>query len=735
LSRISLVILWHMHQPQYRDPATGEYLLPWTRLHALKDYWGMVKILGEFPGVHATFNFVPLLAAQIEEYASGKFSEPWFDVAFAPADKLTPEQKHDAVKRAFQVNETYIQRWPRFAELRSQVRSGGAGAAVAHFAPRDWRDLQLLSQLAWMDEEYIAKDPAVNKLAGKGTNYTEDDKASLRAKQLELLAAVLPEYRLAAERGQIEISTTPYYHPILPLLCDTDIARVSNPHTPLPQPHFHYPQDAREQLARARAYHQRVFGKPPAGLWPSEGSVSDQALEIAAELGFQWFATDEGVLGRTRNIGFWRDASGYPENGPALYSPWRLERGGRSMTGFFRDHYISDLVGFVYSRMPAQAAAEDLHRRIRMIGDRQPAGKTATVSLILDGENAWEFYPGNGRDFLRQFYSRIEKDSDIRPLTITEAIAAAPEAPRLDMIFPASWINANFDVWIGHAEDVRAWDLLRDAREAYERAAQRAQKNGGASGKKDAAKNQPDLARSYEAVLAAEGSDWCWWYGPEHGSVNDAEFDQLYRKHLSEIYSALGEHVPDALALPIKSAAERARREVASSYLQVVVDGRESTYFEWLGAGTYSTDRRTSAMHGRNYVLGDIFFGFGPAHFYLRVDPIAEAIAEFPDFQLRLTLWDTRETRITLSVEKSKIVQCVVEQGGLCLLHPESLVKTAFGKILEFSVARELFDLHGRRELLLSVALWEGGLPVDVLPSEGVLSVPLGEENFAWPPE
>ena len=403
-----------MHQPQYRDPFSGRYMLPWTRLHALKDYWGMVKVLGEFPGVHATFNFVPLLAAQIEEYAGGKFHEPWFDLAFAPAGSLDSGQKHEILERAFQVNENFVRRWPRFAELQLQVKSAGAESCVARFDLRDWRDLQLLSQLAWMDEEYIAKDPVVTELSRKGAGYTEEDKEALREKQLELLGAVLPEYRLAAERGQIEISTTPYYHPILPLLCDTDIARVSNPHTPLPQPAFRYPEDAREQLLRSRQYHERVFGKPPVGLWPSEGSVSDQALEIAMELGFKWFATDEGVLGRTRNIGFWRDASGYPQNGPDLYTPWKLRRGGREITGFFRDHYVSDLVGFVYSRMSASAAAEDLHRRIRAIGDREPAGSTATVSIILDGENAWEFYAENGRDFLRQFYRRVQDDAEIR---------------------------------------------------------------------------------------------------------------------------------------------------------------------------------------------------------------------------------------------------------------------------------------------------------------------------------
>jgi alpha-amylase/alpha-mannosidase (GH57 family) len=731
LSRVNLALLWHMHQPQYRDPATGRYMLPWTRLHALKDYWGMVKILGEFPGVHATFNFVPLLAAQIEEYASGKFSEPWFELAFANADALKAEQKREILARAFQVNENYVRRWPRFAELQSQVRSGGQEACVAHFHARDWRDLQLLSQLVWMDEEYIAKDPVVTALSRKGTGYTEEDKAALREKQLELLGAVLPEYRLAAERGQIEISTTPYYHPILPLLCDTDIARVSNPHTPLPHPAFRYPQDAREQLVRARQYHERVFGKPPVGLWPSEGSVSDQALEIAMELGFKWFGTDEGVLGRTRNIGFWRDASGYPQNGPDLYTPWRLQRGEREMSGFFRDHYVSDLVGFVYSRMGAGAAAEDLHRRIRAIGDREPSGRTATVSVILDGENAWEFYAENGRDFLRQFYKRIQDDPEIRALTMSEAMEANADAPKLEGIFPASWINANFDVWIGHVEDVRAWDLLRDAREAYERSAQRA----AAAGPPEAARWAPKAVRAYEALLAAEGSDWCWWFGPEHGSANDAEFDELYRKHLTEMYTAIGEPVPDALAHPIKRAPERARRELPEAYLDVRVDGRESSYFEWIGAGLYATDQRGGTMHGREYVLGDLRYGFGTEHFYLRVDPVPEVIAEIPDFQFRVTMWDSRETRITLNVAAGKLVSCVLEQGGACLLHAEKLVTAAYDKIIEVSVARELFDLNGRKGLLLSVALWEGGLPIDVLPVDGMLEVALGEDNFAWKPE
>ncbi|HMH80575.1 MAG TPA: hypothetical protein VK514_10150, partial [Candidatus Acidoferrum sp.] len=227
MNKIHLVVLWHMHQPQYRDPETGRYVLPWTRLHALKDYWGMVKILEEFPKFHATFNVVPALGLQLEEYASGNFNEPWFELAFRDAEKLSKEDKNEILQRAFQVNhERFLTRWPRFQELYEWTRQAGGAQATVTFTPRDWRDLQLLSQLAWMDEEWIAQDATINKLSAKGKDFTEKDKAALKQKQLEFLKLVLPIYREAAERGQIEVSTTPFYHPILPLVCDSDIARV-----------------------------------------------------------------------------------------------------------------------------------------------------------------------------------------------------------------------------------------------------------------------------------------------------------------------------------------------------------------------------------------------------------------------------------------------------------------------------------------------------------------------------
>lgn len=726
MNRIHLVLLWHMHQPQYRDPETGAYVLPWTRLHALKDYWGMVEVLREFPGVHATFNVVPALGAQLEEYAGGAFHEPWFTLAFHPVEELSTEDKREILARAFQLNlERLMSRWPRFVELYEWSRPAGGAQALITFTPRDWRDLQVLSQLAWMDEIWLQKDPVVSRLASRGKDFNEKEKSQLRAKQLELLAMVLPAYQQAAARGQVELTTTPFYHPILPLLCDSDIARVANPGTPLPRRAFRRPEDAREQLRRAREYHTRVFGSPPLGLWPSEGSVSDQTLAIAAEEGFRWFGTDEGVLGRTLNVGFFRDASGLPSSPDKLYQPWKFQAGGQEIAGLFRDHHLSDLIGFVYSRMDGKEAAADLHQRLRHLGEATPAKGPVTICLFLDGENAWEYYPANGREFLREFYRRIQDDPDVRCLSGSEAIAAAGEIPVSRSIFPASWINANFDVWIGHSEDVAAWEFLWDAREAFARASD-AHKEGLPS-----APTETALRLAYESLLVAEGSDWCWWFGPEHSTVNDAEFDALFRKHLTEAYLALGLSAPEELGNPIKRHAEPAVQLAPAGLLRVRVDGRETSYFEWLGAGLYSPERRGGAMHGRTYYLHEIRYGFGEDCLFVRVDPFREAIDGLEDSEFRITVGAGSEICVVVKIQRGRLREFAVEKDRACLLNPQVAAAAAYDRILEVSIQKELLALAGQKQIRLGVALWHGGLPVDVLPARGFFEIPLGAEQSA----
>ncbi|HEY2234322.1 MAG TPA: glycoside hydrolase family 57 protein, partial [Candidatus Angelobacter sp.] len=501
---IHLLFLWHMHQPYYKDLVTGEYRLPWVRLHALKDYYGMVKLLDEFPGLHQTFNLVPSLITQLQEYVNGTAQDPFLQVAAMPAAEMDLAKRQFAIQYLFQANaENMIGRYPRYRELAQHFHGSPRDALnnAKHMTNGDITDLQVLSQIAWMDEFFL-DDPTIAELISKERGFSLEDQQQVIDIQKKFLAKVLPAYAAAGKRGAIEISTSPFYHPILPLVCDTNIGEVSHHGLPLPSHGFRHPEDAREQIERGLTLHEQVFGTRPKGMWPSEGSVSNEALAIAHDLGVKWMATDEGVLCRSLGSIFQRDSSGKlePDSAAQLYRIFRWQQGEAEMSMVFRDHSLSDLIGFVYSGVPAKEAADDFIHRVKQAAEPVLAkGKTAVVPIILDGENAWEFYPQSGREFLRRLYDGIQKDPSIEALTISEAIEREPHRAAIGSIVPGSWINSNFDVWIGAPEDNVAWDQLTAARDFFAANASKA--------------SAEQAALAYEELLIAEGSDWNWWYG------------------------------------------------------------------------------------------------------------------------------------------------------------------------------------------------------------------------------
>ena len=696
-SKIYLCFVWHMHQPFYKDLVSGEYHLPWTRMHALKDYYGMVKVLEDFPQVRQTFNLVPSMMTQIEEYASGKAADPFLRAALKPAEDLTEEEQKFILHYFFQANPSrMIRRFPRYGELYDAWVESGRNPNKARrvFRAQTLRDLQVLSQVAWFDEEFLAGDPEVRALVAKERNYSLPDQQLMGEKQLAILRKVLPIYKEFAGRSQIELTTTPFYHPILPLLCDTSIAGMSHPGVPLPAA-FRYPQDARLQLERAREYMKQQFDSYPSGLWPSEGSVSDEVFEIAAGIGFTWTATDNGVL--TRTLGHIADV-------PETYRPYLWEKGGRRIHLVFRDHFLSDLIGFVYSRMDAAEAAEHFLAKIREnCGWFRDRGMDALVPIILDGENAWEYYEGSGRTFLRELYRQITADPSMEATTVSEALERTP-AQKIGHIFPGSWINANFDVWIGSAEDNKAWNLLLEARQTYDRV------TADSLGFSLSAEQK---AMAWEELLIAEGSDWCWWYGPEHHSANRAEFDHLYRSHLANVYRALEQRPPDALSRPILRAAARTYQAPPQALLSPRIDGEVSSYFEWMGAGTYRLDNRQGAMHGQKFLLRELHYGSDGEHVYLRLD-----LEEEPS-----------DLRVHLNFGTAELDIVFRPDGAL---NRSREVKAAYRKVLEIAVPVHLLRLGGAATAPFQISLWRGELPMDAVPPEGWLEVPLAvlEE---WP--
>ena len=566
--RAKLALLWHMHQPYYEDLATGEHILPWVRLHAIKDYWGMVAMLEEFPRVHVTFNLVPSLVRQIQAFAEGRAKDRHLELGLKPAAELTPDEARWMVANGFHAPYgRMIGPYPRYAQLHAYRIDRQS------FAEEDLRDLQVWHKLAWMDPDLLSHDLRLVGLVKKDRGFSEDDKALLRSVELDVLARVVPAYREASDRGQIELATSPFYHPILPLLCDSDAHQVAQPGSPGPRTRFRRPGDARLQIDRAVAFHEATFGRRPAGMWPSEGSVSDEAVSLMAAAGLKWIATDEDILSRSLKT---------PMRPDLLYRPYRI--GERGPVALFRDHAMSDRIGFQYQSWSADAAAADFVEQVRSAGRRfagAGGGEVATIPVILDGENAWEYYEGGGRPFLRALYRALSAADDIE--TVTMAEAAEGPSMRLPTIFPGSWINGDFYIWIGHRDDHRAWDQLSAARDTYDQYA-----DAVAAEARD---------RALEELLIAEGSDWFWWYGDDHSSDHDADFDDLFRRHLRNAYAALGAPIPEQLfATNITTGAGPDRLE-PSGRLAVTLDGRDTSFLEWVGAAAPSLARPGGAMH------------------------------------------------------------------------------------------------------------------------------------------
>jgi alpha-amylase/alpha-mannosidase (GH57 family) len=740
--KIRLVLLWHMHQPFYKDMVTGEYRLPWVRLHALKDYYGMVRLTEEFPNVQQNFNLVPSLITQIQDYASGDAHDPFLELVSKPAIELTSSERRSALQYLFHANPVnMIGRYPRYRDLWERYRAtiGRPEGPESYFVTRDYADLQVLSQLAWIDE-YFLDEPEIANLARKGDDFSRDDQLTLVAKQQEILAMVVPAYADAAKRGSVELSTTPYYHPILPLLCDTNVGAESTPGLALPTRRFKRPDDAALQVHRALELHEKTFGVRPLGLWPSEGSVSEEVLSLAHKQGIQWMATDEGVLGRTINYNFAREHGGHLHGDSAeqLYNIHRYEKGDTRMHMIFRDHTLSDLIGFVYSGMPAQDAANHLIHNIkesaRPVLDR---GRDAVVSIILDGENAWEYYPQSGREFLRRFYHGLQSDPLIEAVTVSEAIAHHKESNfgRLNRLVPGSWISANFNVWIGAPEDNKAWDLLAEARDYYDRHANRV------------SATQRKLA--WEELLIAEGSDWNWWYGPEHHSANDRDFDELYRKHLSNVYSALEGVPPEELTVPIATGFARPSYHPQTAYVRAKVDGMISGYFEWMGAASYTSDQRTSAMHGKQFLLDAVYAGLDADSVSGRLD-FHQAMPDGP-YQLIVNFEVRRDAtnrnlpvdsyRLVVDAQGQNLVKWVLSNGnernGLASYAANNGntstrgVEVAIGEIFEMRVPFDVIGVEHGSRIRLRFAIWRDQLPADSLPLEGWIDLyALAEEEI-----
>jgi len=703
-----------MHQPYYPDDLAGECALPWVRLHAIKDYFGMAALAERFPKVKLTFNLVPSLLEQLDGYLEGRIRDRFQELTAKPARELSEEDRQLLLATFFLANRaTMITPHPRYEQLfrKRQVARREGGYHSGRFSTQEFLDLQVWFNLCWFHPLAVEGRPELQALVAKGENFSEEDKVRVSQGEQEVMAAVMPLYRRLQDRKQVELTTSPYFHPILPLLVDRSSARIALPQTKIANADRRYREDARWQLAAAVTAHQKRFGKPPRGLWPSEGSVSRDIVPLCREAGFEWLATDEDILTLSLGQLLERDADRNLKQPDLLYQPYRYEGEGGPIAVLFRDHYLSDLIGFQYQKAEAAAAVKDLLGRVRE-ASRSRLARSPLVVIILDGENAWEYYPKQGMDFLTRLYQALSEASDLRTVTPAQYLAQEPPTATLETLFPGSWINHNFAIWIGHEEDNRAWSALDRTRDFLVRTLAARPKQVPAERREEA----------WRELYIAEGSDWFWWYGDEHSSGMDDEFDLLFRGHLKNVYRLLGSEPPVFLEEPICQACSKPIYTVPKQFLDVTVDGRPTNYFEWLGAGRYHTTNPHGTMAASSRgPIQDLYFGFNDREFLLRIDcyrPARQVLGRFS--AIRVLFDGGKEVKLELTRCESGTPAVEVQQGEE---PPQPLpeARVACDLIFELAVPFTGLGLEADRQVEFLVEFEEPGGVVTRFPRESVI--------------
>jgi alpha-amylase/alpha-mannosidase (GH57 family) len=706
---VRAVFLWHLHQPEYRDPQTGRPILPWVRQHSSRAYTDMAAVLERYPQVKVVANWAPSLLLQLEAYVAGT-QDATEEQARKPTDSLSAEERADVLREGFSVDwNVWVRPVPRYSELLDKRGTDlwqiDLFERQAAFSAQDLRDLQVHFVLAWMGFTARREEPRIAELIAKERGYTEEEKIAVLDAQRRIASRIVPRWRALAERGQVEITCSPFYHPILPLVFDTDSARRAMPAASLP-PRFSYPQDAREQVVRGLERTKAAFGQTPHGMWPSEGSVSPEVIDLLAASGVRWCATDQGVLERSElELG-----TELPDGYPPHYHPY-LAGADHAVTILFRDRELSDQIGFRYAKSDPREAAQDL---ISRIADTEA---DALVTLALDGENPWEHYPNSGQGFLEALYQGLS-GGEVRTVLPRDELRERPARARIDHLHSGSWIDANFRIWIGQPEDNAAWTLLGEARAALAQAEEQG----------ELPREQLEAARGH--LLVAEASDWFWWYGDDFTTENAPEFDALFRRRVAQAWRALGLPPPERLGRPIiapsKDAAHASSVVVQPTRLiEPPIDGYAKGYYDWAGAGSYRPGTQSGgAMFRGQGVFTQVWFGFSKTHLYLRLDPAKGADLAG---ELRLIL-------VRPGGGGEKIVRMRLVPGGAETPAIDDQGKTcgsgATGTLVEAALSREALALKPGERLALTLRILRDEVELDRLPRYGEIELTVPDRQF-----
>lgn len=537
--KLKVVLCWHMHQPQYSEPMGGMYQLPWTYLHALKDYSDMAWHLENVSGAKAVVNFAPTLIEQLSDYdkqlkerfkGTGRLKDPMLIALDSPIQPVHIEERMTLISACLRANdEKLISPYPQFAKLAAMAREFlSEPDRLAYINDQFMIDLLVWYHIAWMGESVKRTDIRIQALIKKERHYDFHDRRELMKVIGELLDGLIPRYRRLAESGRVELSVTPYAHPIVPLLLDIKTTREAMPDAVLPI-NTVYPdgeQRAHWHMEEGLKVFESYFGFRPKGCWPSEGAVSEETIRLISQHGFTWAATGENVLRNSLNKSGMTKAS--------IHKPYKLADADTAC--FFRDDGLSDLIGFTYTGWGADDAVNDFINHLKTIKSNTEQDKNRVVSVILDGENAWEYYSYNGYYFLQKLYQRLSKHPDIELTTFSECLRAGVTPAALPELVAGSWVYGTFSTWIGDPDKNRGWDLLIQAKQTYDRVLAKTEFD------------EETLNALQRQLAICEGSDWFWWFGDYNAGDSVSDFERLFRLHLSNLYQMLGVEVPQILS-------------------------------------------------------------------------------------------------------------------------------------------------------------------------------------------
>lgn len=721
MKKIYLAFLWHQHQPAYKNPLTNIYELPWVRLHAVKDYYDMVAALEDFPKIKANFNLVPSLLVQLADYAAGTAKDKFTEYTLKKASDLTLDDKVFILMNFFMANwDTMITPYDRYLQLLEkrgrQTSEEEIRKTISFFKTEDFLDLQVWFNLTWVDPYWRKTMPFIGGLFNKGRDFTEEEKQKLIEVHREICGKIVEVHKAAQDRGQIEVSITPFYHPILPLLCDTNAAHEATPDMILPEKRFNHPQDAQWHIENAVKYYEQQFGQKPKGMWPSEGSVSNEAVELIAQNGLNWIATDEAIL--------FASAPEIKGNRKYLFRPHTVSRNGKNINIIFRDHGLSDSIGFVYSKWNPTDAAKDFINKIRGIADYVGDDYEAPlVSVILDGENCWEYYHSDGWDFLTELYKQLSENDSIETVCISDYLTRFPAKNTITNIRAGSWINGNFGIWIGHSEDNLSWKYLGETRDFLEAFLEA----------NPQLKGSENEAKAWETLHMAEGSDWNWWYGDDHSSASDATFDFIYRRHLITVYESLGQKPPDHLYKPIKSRVHRSNIIMPDGLINPVIDGKVSNYFEWKNAGLYEAGQSGGSMHQVSTVIKAFNFGFNLTHLFIMFDLNVDALSkQIEDFTFNIIFLAPQQKKVSAKFDmRGNTVEFICSDVKSEAQTQLDVKDTTSGKVIELALNLETAGITGDyKSLEFVVSVEKNAEEVERWPYQSSIVLPKPSADY-----